>query len=356
MTKVAVGLVNMFCGGLAEHYGLPRAHSLAAIGLSEQSLSDPDGLVEMSALVALLRFGQTQTRDPALGLTLARTWDLRQQGFWGYALLSSSSMRERLDGHVRYQPLRSPLELTLSEAGGAVTLHVVPHGLPGDVLRTFIDWAIATSLMHLREQLGRKPSELKLSLCYPRQPYHSGLQALFGGELEFDAPCTRLRFPAQMLEKRLQGGDPYLQQLARAQLDARLDQAEAERTPELLVEQVRERIAVLLDHDASLTRVARELGLGPRTLQRQLDAQLTSFQALVEDVRRGHALRAMRETQQSVTKLAARLGYADPASFRRAFRRWTGQSPAGYRAAQRGVPLPPLTQDDRPRARKVSGA
>jgi AraC-like DNA-binding protein len=216
---------------------------------------------------------------------------------------------------------------------------------------TFVDWAIATSLMHMREQLGRKPGELQLSLSYPEKPHHSGLRALFDGELQFDAPCIRMRFQAGLLDKGLQG-DPYLGRLARGQLDARLPLEAAK--PGGLIEQVKERITVLLDHDASLTRVARDLGLSARTLQRQLDAQLTSFHALVEEVRRSHALHAMRETAQSVVKLAARLGYADAASFRRAFRRWTGSSPAGYRAALRGGQVRSLTQDVRGAARKVS--
>jgi AraC-like DNA-binding protein len=316
-------------------------------------LNDPEHHVTLSTFVTLLRFGQSQTNDPALGLRLARTWDLRQQGFWGYALLSSNSMRERIDGHLRYQPLRSPFDLNMSEADGVVTLDIVPHELPSDVLMTFIDWSLATSLLHMREQWGRKPHDLQLSLCYPEQAHHAALRELFDGELLFDAPCIRMRFSAHALDQSLQG-DPYLGKLARGQLDARLP-AEAAKLPVGIVDQVKERIAVLLDHDASLTRVARELGLSARTLQRQLDSQLTSFHELVEEVRRVHALRAMSETAQSVVQLAARLGYADAASFRRAFRRWTGQSPAGYRAAQRGVEVRPLTRDDRRAARKVSG-
>lgn len=219
--KVAVGLVNMFSNGLAEHYGLARAQSLAACGLREDALHDPDSSVEMSALIALVRYAQAETRDPALGLTLARKWDLRQQGYWGYALLSSGSMWERIDGHVRYQPLRSPFELTMHEEAGFVTLDFALPGLPADVLTTFLDWCIGTSLLHLSEQLGRKPSGMQLLLSYRRQPHHERLHTLFDGELVFDAPCNRIRLPMQVLEQRPQG-DPYLQELTRAQLDARL--------------------------------------------------------------------------------------------------------------------------------------
>jgi AraC-like DNA-binding protein len=148
-------------------------------------------------------------------------------------------------------------------------------------------------------------------------------------------------------------GDPYLGRLAREQLDARLPPASAAEGD--LVAHVRERIAACLDSDASLSRIARDLGLGARTLQRQLEALGTSFHALVDELRRSHALQSIAETQQSVTQLAARLGYADAASFRRAFRRWTGVSPVDYRRAERTGKLKRLTRDARPLTRKVSG-
>jgi AraC-like DNA-binding protein len=342
--KVAVGIVSMLCAGLAERYGLARAHCLALAGVDERTLRDPEGLVEMTALVAVLRYALERTGDPGVGLALARTWDLRQHGFWGYALLSSNSGRERLDGHVRYSSLRSPVQLTLTEAAGCVTLDMSPHGLPDDVLAPFLDWSIGTSLLHLAQQLGKKPL-LQLSLSYPEQPHHKALRELFDGELRFNAPCLRMRLPASLLEQRLQG-DAYLGQLVRRQLDAQLEAAVPASEPAEFVDRVRERIAVCLDQDASLNRVARDLGVSSRTLQRHLDAKATSFHTLVEEVRCAYALSAMRETRQSVGRLALSLGYADAASFRRAFRRWTGQSPAGYRAAL-------LTRDA---PRNVSGA
>jgi AraC-like DNA-binding protein len=152
-------------------------------------------------------------------------------------------------------------------------------------------------------------------------------------------------------------GDPYLGRLARGQLDARLPHVSAPQTTDQLVAQVRERIAACLDSDASLGRIARDLGVGARTLQRQLEALGTgaSFHGLVEEQRRSHALRSIVETKHSVSQLAAQLGYADAASFRRAFRRWTGVSPAQYRQAERSGKLKRLTRDARPLTRKVSG-
>lgn len=353
--KIAAGLVSMLCDGLAERYGLSRETCRARAGIDERAMSDPEYMVGLPALVELLRFALAQTGDPGFGWALCRTLDLRQQGFWGYALLSSNTLRERLEGHVRYQSLRSPFALTLAEEGGFVSLDIATPVLPDDVRPLLLDWAIGTSLMHLREHLARAAgaaSEMQLWLSYSEQPHHRALRELFEGEVVFDAPCVRWRIPARWLGFELPG-DPYLGRLARGQLDARLPPSAAV-LAERLEEQVRARIAASLDRDASLARIARDLGLGARTLQRQLEALGTSFHALLEDVRRSHALHAVTETEQSVNQLAARLGYADAASFRRAFRRWTGLSPQRYRQVERTSKLKRLTRDARPVTRKVS--
>lgn len=78
--------------------------------------------------------------------------------------------------------------------------------------------------------------------------------------------------------------------------------------------------------------VAAKLGTTRRSLQRLLGAQGTSFSALVDDVLHRHARELLAARRLSVTDIALRLGYADPAHFTRAFRRWSGVAPSAYRA------------------------
>jgi AraC-like DNA-binding protein len=77
--------------------------------------------------------------------------------------------------------------------------------------------------------------------------------------------------------------------------------------------------------------VARALGLSRQTLYRRLKAEATTFEALVERVRRRLALRFIRDEGLTVKEAAWRLGFAEPSAFSRAFKRWTGKSPAGMR-------------------------
>jgi AraC-like DNA-binding protein len=82
---------------------------------------------------------------------------------------------------------------------------------------------------------------------------------------------------------------------------------------------------------ADLEHAARYAGVTPRTVQRWLQDEGHSFAGLLDEVRRAEALHLLAAPEVSITHIAARLGYADPANFTRAFRRWTGMAPSRYR-------------------------
>ena len=95
---------------------------------------------------------------------------------------------------------------------------------------------------------------------------------------------------------------------------------------------VRHILLLQLDQgDAGIDGVARRLGLSRRTLQRRLSEQGMSFEDLAQRTLRDRARDLLREPDISITDIAFELGYSDPAHFTRAFRRWTGETPVGWR-------------------------
>ena len=96
------------------------------------------------------------------------------------------------------------------------------------------------------------------------------------------------------------------------------------------VEQQLERL--LETGDANLDRVASDLGLSRQTLYRRLKAEGTTFEEVLDGLRRKLALRYVRGEGVSAKEAAYRLGFSDPAAFSRAFKRWTGRSPSEMRA------------------------
>jgi AraC-like DNA-binding protein len=85
----------------------------------------------------------------------------------------------------------------------------------------------------------------------------------------------------------------------------------------------------------SLEQTAERRGMSGRTLKRKLALQGTSYRALVEELLRERAVELVQGGTHPVEAIAEMLGYADKASFHRAFRRWFGTSPVAYREASR---------------------
>jgi AraC-like DNA-binding protein len=150
----------------------------------------------------------------------------------------------------------------------------------------------------------------------------------FRAPLRFDAERTALVFSADWLKLRLPEADAELQKLLQEQIDA-LEARHGDEFPE----QVRSvlRTGLLTGH-ARADQVAALFSMHSRTLTRRLDAFGTSFKALADEGRSEIAHQLLQNTKLDVSQIAASLDYADASAFTRAFRRWSGTTPAAWRA------------------------
>jgi AraC-like DNA-binding protein len=91
--------------------------------------------------------------------------------------------------------------------------------------------------------------------------------------------------------------------------------------------------AAIRNGNVSLDIASEMIGVGPRTLQRMLLSESESFQSCLDTVRRQRATQLLVQTSLSIDSIAQHLGFAEPNSFRRAFRTWFSMSPKQYRKA-----------------------
>ena len=165
--------------------------------------------------------------------------------------------------------------------------------------------------------------------CERRDACASLLANLFGGG-------ARPRPAARPRQRRPSQGNPFLAllgQMARA-IEQGSQAPKSVPAPRSAFRKEVERHAerLLPSGAVRIERVAREMGYSRQTLYRRLKAEGTTFEALLDDLRRRLALRLVREPGLSVKEIAYRLGFSEPAAFSRAFKRWTGRAP---RAAAR---------------------
>jgi AraC-like DNA-binding protein len=252
--------------------------------------------------------------------------------------MSCLNMRQRLQLHMHYQRLLDHggrIGLRVEGDQAVIDFHLVEPTRPEWVqdLPLLYDFSITAACLQYVRSTGSQRPQAELRFPYPEQPHHARLRVLVTGPLVFDAPRCEVRVPARELDRRLPG-DAYLLELARRELDKRLEGLSRALNGDF-PSQVRQRLSVALAGDASLPRIARDLRVSARTLSRKLRAAGRSFQELLEEARRENAVSYLVKTDHSIKEIAGRLGYGDPSNFRRAFYRWTGQKPVDYRVKHR---------------------
>jgi AraC-like DNA-binding protein len=154
--------------------------------------------------------------------------------------------------------------------------------------------------------------------------------ALFGCAPQFDAAVNALELDPEVLARTVTGADPALSAIILRHAEAVLATRPDPRAS--TVERVRHLLARTLgEGDATLAAVAAQLHMSERSLQRRLADEDRTFDAILDDLRRELALRYLADPLVSIAEIAFLLGYSEASAFHRAFKRWTGATPAEMR-------------------------
>lgn len=153
---------------------------------------------------------------------------------------------------------------------------------------------------------------------------------IFGCAPVFEAEDDSLLLDAETLALPVRQANPALKAVLSGYVQAELARlGDADPLRGRLADSVRAALAAGLA--PSIEAAAEALAMTPRTLQRRLAERDTSFQAEVNTLRCALAKDLLRDPAQTINGIAARLGFADPANFHRAFKQWTGATPAQWR-------------------------
>jgi AraC-like DNA-binding protein len=128
-------------------------------------------------------------------------------------------------------------------------------------------------------------------------------------------------------------GDPALARVNDEQTLAYLDSFMAQTTARDVVDKIVEKLP---DGPPNQQQIADALHVSNRTLQRKLKEEGTSFMGLLQDTRLQLARKYLRQPSRSVVETSYLLGFSEPSTFSRAFKRWTGVAPAEFRDTPAG--------------------
>jgi AraC-like DNA-binding protein len=177
-------------------------------------------------------------------------------------------------------------------------------------------------------ELTRGPFQASLDVCGETPLDADAFRRVAGTTVRFGRKISAFEVARASYEARLRSADARLHETLRALADT-LDLGTGGTDFERAI-RARLRTALPEGH-ADAPAMARALGVSERTLQRRLDEAGTTFSDVLESFRHEEALRLLDDRRLSLADVAARLGFSEQSSFQRAFKRWTGASPAAMR-------------------------
>jgi AraC-like DNA-binding protein len=302
-------------------------------GLSVMTLIEPGSMLTIAEVERLVAAVEANTEQTDLALHFGRALNLSLHSAVGYGILSSPTIDYGLGLAARFFSLIHPayrLRYTLNEDCGVLEFTQLADMSPS-CRRLHIESVAVAALWEIRELNGGQVSGVKIQIALPPPPHIDSYKSLGDNPVVFDPSfkCdVSLSVPRQILLKPPIMADTEALKLAERRCTDMLNDAISD-------DQLSTWVVRMLDAAdgglPSMHDLAHTLNLSPRTFERHLKAESTSYRKLANQVLADQAKALLSNTEKSITAIAFELGYSDSANFTRAFRKVEKLSPSDYR-------------------------
>jgi AraC-like DNA-binding protein len=299
-------------------------------GLTLDDFARPENRLPLASFVRLIESASRSTRDELFGAHLGQVCPLGALGLPGHLAALAPTVEQALKSFAHHYPLlgdATDVQFRLDDGRFSFTYRVLdqdswPRRQDAEqvitmvvfLIRRWMDPVWAPELVWFEHAAPRNVAEI---------------ERILGCPVHFNCATNTVWFDGAAAAQANPGADQSSFQLLSWFAETVTGQPRATRS---LTDQVLASIDTCAHlGDDSVHPVARSLGLEARTLQRRLRAADTSFRELQEQYRQAQSLKLLEESELPPKEIAHRLGYANPSSFIRAFRRWTRMTPMRFR-------------------------
>jgi AraC-like DNA-binding protein len=320
---------------LASEHGVTAEEICFGLGLDVAAIKSGEARIETA--IANLIVTRICDRLPKaingvpIGLAAAERAAPSELGLYQVVMASAASMRDACSLAVQfYRLMDDTSQLKFEERGSSAVFVLMPsEELP--CMPVMAEYAFATIARFIREGMRRdlRPTEVRFRHA-PGGEEERLYERYFRTTVSFGAADFELVFPRAFLALSVPSACAPVHEAVKERATAMVSQMPPRPS---YVDRVRQMTTRALgDGAVSLRIVAERLDTSPRTLQRRLQENGTTFDTVLEDVQRELALSLVANGDLPIGEVAHRVGFLDPCSFSRAFRRWTQSSPSNYRA------------------------
>lgn len=309
--------------------GVPAERLFEGTGLSASQLADSSARISLRQRLALYENALKHSVRPDTALRAGMRRRISDFGIFGYALASSATLRDALKFAIAHLSLSGPtMQVRCRFEADSVILS--SHGFQslGPVL-PFAAEFWRSSHVTLMSRVMEAPVQSRLMIFPYRAPQHwQSYRQILNCPVEFVEGVMEWHLPAAVLDQPCPGANPITAQVSQTLCKRMVSESTAGSS---LVRRIRMEYVNSPDHPTTAEEMADKLHLSVRSMFRHLAAEGTSYQEIVDDMRRKLAMEYLRDTSLSTEEVGGRLGFSDASTFRRAFKRWSDMTPATYR-------------------------
>jgi AraC-like DNA-binding protein len=299
-------------------------------GITPDDLADPDNRVPMARYVALMKAARELCDASALALDLGAEKDFKEISVVGLICYAAPTMGAALMELNRFSRLAAEVDIPVS--GGRFQLTPIDGELwlvdmrsdPNDFPEmTEATWSRFIS--ETRRHFPDAPFARAVHVTHEAPSHAADYERVLKVPVTFGSDKNAIMIDPSWLSIELHQPNRYVFGVLSEHADRLLKSLEKATTVRGQVESLA--IPPLHTGDLAMDDVARRMGMSRPSLYRRLKEEGVSFEALIDDLRHRMALHYLGGKKASVNETAYLVGFSDPSSFSRAFKRWTGSSP-----------------------------
>ncbi len=322
---------NIFLAAVSK--GADLGELCRAIGIAPEMLERADAFVDLDQSIKAWDAAIRASGDSFLGLHIGETTSPGLAGMLGFLMETSPDLLTAFTHATQFNGYISNMTVYSLEVRGdeffyyAEPLDVWNEASPGTA-RQVVEHS-AAAFVHVTKLLsGKAKYPLRVSMRYSRPADTREYLRVLKTEPAFNQPRNCLVYRLRDMQLPVIGHNPQLNLMFKGLLEKEIAKTKERET---FTNEVRR--VILQNFTATMPQlndVVSHLNITPRTLQRKLQEEGTSFQSIAESVKSELAIGLLKNRSLTVNEVAYKLGYAEPSVFRRAFKKWTGVSPKGY--------------------------
>lgn len=319
---------------MAESCGVDCHGSLKAVGLNPSILDDNSKRISGECLEHLLSLIIPLAGDPLFGLHTSEFIQPSSYSVLGYIAMNCATLGDALLRVPTYEKIVGDLGVTTSVVKGNATEVRWHCNFDQPLVRRHVIENVLASWTRYTRWMTNEENENPIAIHFEhiapdKADFLQEYEAIFRAPIKFNQPYSAVIISSEHLAQKLRQADTQLLKTLEDHATSILQEIDKDQP---LKEKVKNMLRLMLKEELPRKEViAEKLGLNSRTMQRRLNDEGSGYQELLNELRYELAQNYLRNSRLNIDEIGVRLGFAEPRSFHRSFKQWSGATPGAYR-------------------------